>query len=60
MSRWVVSALPPLLMLVLSAINPTYMAPLLHTAAGRMVLFVCALMVFAGSYVIKRIVNIPV
>lgn len=60
MSRWVVSALPPSLMLILSAINPTYMAPLLHTAAGRTVLAGCAVMVVAGSYAIKRIVDIKV
>jgi tight adherence protein B len=60
MSRWVVSALPPALILIISFLNPSYLAPLFHTGTGRLVLLASALMVFFGSYAIKRIVEIKV
>jgi tight adherence protein B len=58
MSRWVVSALPVALLLVISALNPTYVAPLFTQSGGRIALGLAAGMVVAGSLVIKRIVNI--
>ena len=60
MSRWVVSALPPGLVLIISLINPTYIKPLFVTAGGHAVLVVCTAMVISGSLVIKRIVDIEV
>jgi len=60
MSRWVVSALPPGLLLIISLINPTYVKPLFVTAGGHAVLVVCTAMVISGSLVIKRIVDIEV
>lgn len=60
MSRWVVSALPPGLLLIISLINPTYVKPLFTTAGGHVVLVVCTAMVISGSLVIKRIVDIEV
>jgi tight adherence protein B len=58
MSRWVVSAIPVGLLVAISALNPTYIAPLFTETSGRILLVVAAVMVVSGSLVIKRIVNI--
>jgi tight adherence protein B len=58
MSRWVVSAIPVVLLLAISALNPTYIEPLFTETSGRILLVVAAVMVVSGSLVIKRIVNI--
>jgi tight adherence protein B len=60
MSRWVVSLLPVVLFFVINLINPDYMRPLYQHQGGRVLIVVAALMISAGSYVIKRIVNIKV
>jgi tight adherence protein B len=60
LSRWVVSALPVALLGALSVLNPAYTAPLFSTTGGRLALLAAAVMVAAGSYVIKRIVDIKV
>jgi tight adherence protein B len=60
LSRWVVSILPVFLLLVITLINPHYMHALYGSGGGRVALVVAALMVTAGSLVIKRIVNIKV
>jgi tight adherence protein B len=60
MSRWVVSLLPVGLLALITAINPTYMEPLYTHTLGRVLLLVAALMVVAGSLVIKRIIDIKV
>jgi tight adherence protein B len=60
MSRWIVSALPLVLLLAISALNPGYTAPLFSTTGGRVALAFAAAMVVTGSYVIKRIVDIKV
>jgi tight adherence protein B len=60
MSRWVVSFLPVGLLALITAINPTYMAPLYTHPLGRLLLLVAGLMVVAGSLVIRRIIDIKV
>ena len=60
MARWIVSALPIGLLVVISLLNPEYMKPLVNRTAGQLMLVVAALMVIAGSLVIKRIVNIRI
>jgi tight adherence protein B len=60
MSRWIVSALPVLLLVLITLINPEYMQPLYTHPFGRVLLVIAAVMVVAGSLVIKRIVNIKV
>jgi tight adherence protein B len=60
MSRWVVTALPVALLGVLSVLNPGYSAPLFTTTGGRFALLSAAAMIVAGSYVIKRVVDIKV
>ena len=58
MSRWVVSLLPVVLLLVISALNPGYVKPLFSDSGGQIALGLAAAMVVAGSLVIKRIVDI--
>jgi tight adherence protein B len=60
LSRWIVSALPVGLLLLISAINPTYMKPLFHHTSGKVILAVGAIMIVAGSLVIKKIVEIKI
>jgi tight adherence protein B len=60
MSRWIVSALPVAIILILQIINPHYLHPLLAPTAGKVVFGLAAAWAFAGSLVIKKIVNIKV
>jgi len=60
LSRWVVTFLPVGLLLVISAINPTYMRPLFTHTSGRIVLAIGVIMIVSGSLVIKKIVDIKV
>lgn len=59
-SRNVVSALPVLLLLVISVLNPKYISPLIHTSTGQFMLGLCAFLVVMGFLAISRIVNIKV
>jgi VWFA-related protein len=59
-SRWIVSALPVALVLILSVINPHYMHPLVSTTGGKVMLVMAGLLVVGGSLVIKKIVDIKV
>lgn len=58
MSRWVVSLLPVILLATISILNPTYVEPLFQETFGRVLLAVAAVMLVAGSLVIKKIVDI--
>jgi tight adherence protein B len=60
MSRWIVSGLPVALVGVISLINPNYLHPLTAHLAGKIMLVFAALLVVAGSYIIKKIVDIEV
>jgi tight adherence protein B len=60
MSRWIVSALPIGIILILQIENPHYLHPLLASTAGKVVFGLTAAWAVAGSFVIKRIVEIEV
>ena len=60
LARWVVSALPVGLLIMISITNGDYMRPLFHHTSGLIVLFFAGLMVIAGSVVIGKIVDIEV
>jgi tight adherence protein B len=60
MSRWIVSALPVAIILILRVENPHYLHPLLATTGGKVVFALAAAWAVAGSFVIKRIVEIEV
>jgi tight adherence protein B len=59
-SRVVVTAIPPLLLVAISLINPEYLRPLFHTGTGNVLLGLAVALVVAGSLVIKRMVNVKV
>ena len=59
-SRWVVTALPILLFAVIFALNPGYIAPLIHTTAGQMLMVISAVMTLIGSFAIGKIVQIDI
>jgi tight adherence protein B len=60
LARWIVSAIPIGLLIIISLLNPDYMKPLFTHTSGRILLVVAALMVTAGSVVIGKIVDIEV
>lgn len=60
MSRWVVTALPLVLILAITLLNPGYLDPLFSHTSGRILFVFAALLVVTGSLVIKRIVDIKV
>jgi tight adherence protein B len=60
MSRWIVSALPIFIVLVVTLENPGYFHPLTSTLGGRILLIFAAAWAVAGSFVIKKIVEIEV
>jgi tight adherence protein B len=60
LSRWILTALPAVVLAFLTAVNPTYVDPLYHTATGRLLLALAAAMVLTGSLVIKRIINFEI
>jgi tight adherence protein B len=60
MSRWVVTALPLVLLLAITLLNPGYLDPLFSHTSGRILFVFAALLVTGGSLVIKRIVDIKV
>lgn len=58
LSRWVVTALPPFLLLVISLEDGSYLRPLFRTATGLLLLLVAFGMVVVGSLVMRAIVNV--
>jgi tight adherence protein B len=60
MSRWIVTGLPIVVILAVRLENPQYFHPLVATLGGRIVLGLAAAWAVAGSFVIKKIVEIEV
>jgi tight adherence protein B len=60
LAGWIVSMLPVGLLIIVSLINPHYMHPMFHRAAGIAMLSIATAMVVTGIYVIRRIVNIRI
>jgi tight adherence protein B len=60
MSRWIVSGLPILIVLAVTLENPHYFHPLVDNLGGRIILGFAAAWAVAGSFVIKKIVEIEV
>jgi tight adherence protein B len=60
LSRWVVTALPLVLLLVVSVADPHYVNPLFTTSLGLTLLAMAGAMMAAGSLVIGKIVNFEV
>jgi tight adherence protein B len=60
MARWIVSALPVGLMLIILVLNRDYMDPLFSKTSGRVLLGFAGVLVVSGSLVIRKIVDIKV
>jgi tight adherence protein B len=60
MSRWVLTLLPIGLLVIITLINPGYINIMYSSVVGRVLLVMAGISVTAGSFVIKRIVNIKV
>jgi tight adherence protein B len=60
MARWIVSLLPVVLLLIITALNSSYMHPMWHEFIGHVFLTLAAVMVVVGSAIIGRIVDIEV
>ncbi len=58
LSRWIVSALPFFLFGAIYTINREYLEPLWTESIGKFAAILAVIMIAAGSYVIKRIVEI--
>jgi tight adherence protein B len=56
LTQIVVSALPVVLLIAISIIQPDYMEPLFETNGGHVALLIAAAMSIAGSLIIRRIV----
>ena len=57
---YIVTALPIAMLVFLNVVKPDYMDPMLATTAGWIVLIAAGLMVVAGAFVIRKIVDIDV
>jgi tight adherence protein B len=60
LARWILTGMPPALLLIVYTLNRGYMSTMIHTSTGRFLLVIASLMVLAGSFVIKRIVDMEV
>jgi len=60
LSRWILTGLPIGLAFLLPLLSPGYLDPLLHRGSGQLLLVVTAILVFSGSVVIGKIINIKV
>jgi tight adherence protein B len=60
MSRWILTSLPVALLVIISLLNPVYVQPLFDRSFGRVLLVIAAVMVTAGSLVIRKIIDIKV
>jgi len=60
MARWIVSLLPVGLFIVIFLLNRDYLAPLWTDPIGVIALVFAGIMIVAGSFIIKRIIEIEV
>jgi tight adherence protein B len=60
MARWILTAIPVALVIVISAANPEYMKPLWEEPSGRVLLAIGIFGIVTGSYLLKRLVDIKV
>lgn len=57
-SRWIVTSIPPALLVLIDLLNPTYLKPLFNTETGHLLLAMAVGLIIAGSMVMGRIVRI--
>jgi len=59
-SAWILCGLPVVVVFLLTALSPEYMAVLIHDQRGHYVIAVACLMQITGMLVIKKILSIKV
>jgi tight adherence protein B len=57
MSAYVLAGLPVFVGLVVTTLNPSYMAPLVHTATGQKLVITGFAMIGVGTLMLKKIVS---
>ena len=57
---WLLSLCPPLLLAAMALINPAYLAPLLTTAPGRLLLGLTALLILLSAAAAQRLLRIDI
>jgi tight adherence protein B len=57
-SRWIVTLIPPALLVIIDLLNPAYLSPLFSTSTGQALLVIAAGLILAGSAVMSRIIRI--
>jgi tight adherence protein B len=57
LTGWTLSALPVVMMVLLNLVNPGYSAILFQDPLGRKLLYACAVLLLAGAFTIRRLVN---
>jgi tight adherence protein B len=57
-SRWIVTLIPPTLLVVIDVVNPTYLNPLFDTGTGHVLIGLAVGLLVVGSLVMGRIVRI--
>jgi Flp pilus assembly protein TadB len=60
MARWILTILPMVLALIMLALLPAVTLPLFKSSTGQIALVFAALLVCAGSFWIRKIVEIEV
>jgi tight adherence protein B len=60
MTRWILTALPVGLAIIITLLSGSYMHPLFHTLTGQVLLVIAGLMVITGSWMIGKIVDIHI
>jgi tight adherence protein B len=60
LSRWVITGLPPGMVVILAIVHPNYLNPLFQTTAGQILLALATVMVVAGSLIMRAITNVKV
>jgi tight adherence protein B len=58
LSRWILTALPVFLLIIISIGDPSYERPMFHTTLGIVLLVSSVIMVATGSFVMSRMIKI--
>jgi tight adherence protein B len=60
MTRWILTALPPGLIVMITLISPSYMKPLFATLGGIIALLIAGVMLLCGSLILRKLTEIKV
>jgi tight adherence protein B len=60
LSRWVITGLPPAMVVILEIVHPSYLTPLFETTTGQILLGLATGLVVLGSLIMRAITNVKV